>query len=225
MPYRKQLLVTNEVYHVVNRGVASLSIFDSENDYKRFANLVNFYSYSKNELSFSKFLKLNLDLKKEYLLSRDKNYTKNIDIFSYNLMPNHFHFLIRQLRKNGIQETLSRVQNAYARYYNLKNNRLGPLFQSRFKAVRIENDDILKHVSRYIHLNPVTSYLIEVGELENYYWSSYPDYLGIRDNGPIFVNKDFILNLFGNATNYKKFVLDQVDYQRKLARLKKLTLE
>jgi len=224
MPYRRQLLVTSEVYHIVNRGVASFPIFDFERDYRRFADLINFYSYSKNELSFSRFLNLSLDLRREYLSSRDKNSTKNIDIFSYSLMPNHFHFLTRQLRKNGIQETLSCVQNAYAKYYNLKNKRVGPLFQSRFRAVRIENDEILKHVSRYIHLNPVTSYLVEAGELENYYWSSYPDYLGLRD-GPIFVNKDFILSLFRGVESYKKFVLDQTNYQRELARIKKLALE
>lgn len=225
MPYRRQLLVTGEVYHVINRGVASLPIFDFETDYKRFASLVNFYSYSKNELSFSAFLDLSLDSKREYLSTRDKYSSRNIDIFSYSLIPNHFHFLMRQLRENGIQETLSCVQNAYAKYFNLRNKRVGPLFQSRFKAVGIENDEVLKHVSRYIHLNPATSYLVGPGELGNYYWSSYPDYLGLRDSGPIFVNKDFILRLFGSVESYKKFVLDQVDYQRKLARLKKLTLE
>jgi putative transposase len=136
-------------------------------------------------------------------------------------MPNHYHFLLIQLEDEGIREVFSKVQNAYVRYFNLRNDRVGPLFQSRFKALRIESDEILRHVSRYIHLNPSTSFLVKAENLSGYYWSSYPDYLGIRKSNIVEVDVDFILKLFnGKRSFYEKFVLDQVDYQRSLAYLK-----
>ncbi|KKR29634.1 hypothetical protein A2715_06115 [Candidatus Woesebacteria bacterium RIFCSPHIGHO2_01_FULL_39_32] len=223
MPLRNQVLATNEVYHVVNRGVASLPIFRSLKDYKRFLDLVNFYRFTDVKLSFSAFLDLNLGLRSGYLVKLNRESKQTLQIYAYSLMPNHFHFLVKQLEDGGIKSTFARIQNAYAKYFNLKNKRSGPLFQSRFKAKWIEKDEILLHVSRYIHLNPCTSYIVEPLELSNYIWSSYPEYLGLRK--PIFANLDLILKIAGGIDNYKKFVLNQVDYQRELGKIKHLVLD
>ena len=137
-------------------------------------------------------------------------------------MPNHFHFLIRGLTETGIKEFISNFQNSYAKYFNIKNDRTGSLFQPMFKAVRIESDKQLIHVSRYIHLNPITSYLIETKDLNKYPWSSYSEYI---NNIESFIEKDLILNFFKSAKDYKKFVLDQVEYQRELDKIKHLVLE
>jgi len=97
------------------------------------------------------------------------------------------------------------------------------LFQGLFKAVRVESDEQLMHVSRYIHLNPVSSFLIRPDQLENYQWSSYPEYLDISPER--IADKEIVLDLFPSKKRYKQFVLDHVDYARKLENIKHLALE
>lgn len=118
---------------------------------------------------------------------------------------------------------MANFQNAYARFFNSKNRRDGPLFQSMFKAVRIEDNNQLLHVNRYMHLNPVSSYLIEKEELAIYPWSSYLQYIDKVPNS--FVKTELVLDQFRNIEDYKKFVFDQADYQRQLASIKHLILE
>lgn len=91
-----------------------------------------------------------------------------------------------------------------------------------FKAVRIESDEQLLHISRYIHLNPVTSYLVKIETLLEYPWSSFKDYLG--ENASM-VARDKVLGHFRSKEDYKRFVFDQASYQRELERIKHLTLE
>lgn len=134
-------------------------------------------------------------------------------------MPDHYHFLLRQNRKDGIRLFISNFQNSFAKYFNNKNGRDGSVFKNPFQAKWIDNDKILIHISRYIHLNPVTSYLIEIDKLSTYPWTSYPFYLKkIRGN---LVNTEFLLKMFGDPNKYKKFVEDRADYQRKLHLIKK----
>lgn len=91
-------------------------------------------------------------------------------------MPNHFHLLLQQIRDGGITEFISKLTNSYTRYFNIRNKRIGPLFQGEFKAVHVETDEQLIHLSRYIHLNPIVSYITK--KLESYQWFSYLEYLG-----------------------------------------------
>lgn len=223
MPIRKQILASNEIYHILNRGVNSMPIFDAKRDYQRFMNLISYYRYENSSLSFSYFDKLESEQKDLFIENMEKTGKVLIDIYSYCLMPNHFHFLVRQLIDGGIQKAFSRIQNAYAKFYNIKNRRGGPLFQSRFSAIRIETDEIFLHVSRYIHLNPCTSFMVKVDDLAKYEWSSYPDYIEPNSSG--FVNKSEILKMVGSPEDYKKFVLDQAEYQRKLNIIKHYLLE
>ena len=62
-----------------------------------------------------------------------------VDILAYCLMPNHFHLIVRQNIKEGIHNFLSNVSNGYAKYFNTKRHRVGPLYQGPFKAVFVEN--------------------------------------------------------------------------------------
>ena len=223
MPVRKQLLVNNEIYHVFNRGVASSPIFKNIRDYSRFIKLIDYYRFSNTFLSFSSYLDLSTNLKQELITKMKKTLIPAVEIYAYCLMPNHFHFLVKQLTTDGIKSTFSRVQNGYAKYINMKNKRTGPLFESRFKVKRIESEEMLLHVSRYIHLNPSTAFLIKPESLFNYTWSSYPEYIGYKK--PVFVNPDFILRISGSSQKYKTFVLDQADYQRKLSEIKHIVFE
>lgn len=222
MPGRKIPLVNGEIYHVFNRGIDRRPTFTTKRELQRAVQTLGFYKFYKQPLSLSKFLRL--DDKKQNkvldLLMQNKNL---IEIFCYCLMPNHFHFLLRQERDQGIAKFLSNLQNSYTRYFNISHERDGSLFLDQFKAIRIETEEQLIHVSRYIHLNPHTGYVVKtLEELENYSWSSLPDYL--QNNNKV-VNIDFILSLFGNTEKYKKFVFDQADYQRKLKEIEHLVFE
>ena len=147
-----------------------------------------------------------------------------VEIIALCLMPNHFHLLLRQRTNEGISKFTSNFTNSYTRYFNIKNERTGPLFQGKFKAVRIETDEQLWHVSRYIHLNPYASHVIKtLKDLEDYPYSSFPEYIGKSKTE--FYDKEIILNQFKDKKSYKKFVLDQADYQRKLEVIRRLLLE
>lgn len=114
---------------------------------------------------------------------------KQIRLFCYCLMPNHFHFIIQQLTERAIVEFMKRLSNAYAGYFNRKYNRknLGPLFQGRYKAILITNESHFLYLPYYIHFhNPEKLYKNEkdsdlIKKIQNYSWSSYADYLGKRN--------------------------------------------
>lgn len=123
-----------------------------------------------------------------YIDKRDKF----VEVVAFCFMPNHIHLLIKQLKENGISDFMQKVGGGYATYFNRKYKRKGHLFNN-FKPVHIESDNQLKNVLTYIHANPIA--LIEPGFkekgvknpekikkfLENYKWSSYQDYLGIKN--------------------------------------------
>ena len=135
MPGRLTPLVTNEIYHVYNRGVNRQPTFLSKKEYKRAKETIFFYRSAKIPMSFSKFLVSDNDKQKD-ILEFLKSADKLVEILCYCLMPNHFHILLRQLKDNGISKYLSNVQNSYTRYSNKRHERDGSLFLDQFKAVR-----------------------------------------------------------------------------------------
>ena len=223
MSYRRTPIVTGEIYHTFNRGIARQPIFLNTSNYRRALELIRFYSYSEPRLRFSHYNRLPLKQRADFLDDLKTNGHKQIQLFAFCLMPNHVHFLMKEVEKDGISRFMSNFQNSYAKYLNLKTDRTGSLFQSMFKAVRIESDEQFMHVCRYIHLNPLTSYVIkDIADLEKYYWSSYTEYLGERSE---LVDTDLMLGFFPSKEQFKKFTLDQMDYQRKLDKIKHLSLE
>lgn len=210
MAYRKTPFVTGELYHLYNCGVEKRNIFITKRDYNRFQDTFLFYQFKNPPTKFS-------------LTPRGwKNEgVKLINILCYCLMPNHFHFLVKQLTEKGISTFMSRLENSYTKYFNTKNKRLGHLFQGAFKAIRIENDEQLLHLSRYIHLNPYVAEIVE--KPETYKWSSYLEYISpIKKN--IF-EKELILSFFKKVNEYTNFVLNHADYARALEKIKHLTLD
>lgn len=207
MPGRITPLVNGEFYHIYNRGSEKRCIYQQPRDYKRFQQTFYHYQFLGPKLKFSNFNKTNLF---KPILNE-----KYVEIICYCLMPNHFHFLIKQLKNNGISIFMSQLSNSYTKYFNTKYNRVGPLLQGAFKAVYIETDEQLIHVSRYIHLNPIVSGLIK--SLDDYPWSSYLEHIKLN---PFFCSPAEVLNLFPSKEMYKKFVEDQVDYGIKLELIK-----
>jgi len=139
-------------------------------------------------------------------------------------MPNHFHFLLRQETDGGISKFLSQFLNSYTRYFNTKNERVGPLFLEDFKNVLVESEEQFLHLSRYIHLNPFSSSV--VSSLENLYtyeWSSLSEYIGGSED--YICDKEMIMNYFKTKESYKKFVSDRADYQRELKQIENLLID
>lgn len=145
---------------------------------------------------------------------------KIVTIINFCLMPNHFHFTLRQEEEDGIRKFIQKLSNSFAHYHNIKYKKRGPVFEGNFKAVHIETDEQLLHLSRYIHLNPVTAYLVK--DPEDYPQSSYRIYIG-KEKSEI-VDPSLVLDQTSPET-YKKFVLSRRDYQRELERMKHLILE
>ncbi len=223
MPARFYPFVNNYYYHIFNRGVNKQPIFNGIIDFKRAVNLLRFYSFKDYPIRFSKFLLLSSDQRKE-IWTRLSNSQKYSDIISYCFMPNHFHLLLKQNIDKGISKFMANFQNSYTKYFNLKNDRVGHLFQGQFKAVKIDSEEQLLHVSRYIHLNPFSSGLMEkIDDLSNYKWSSFPEY--ITDVPFEICNKDVVLASFKNRNTYKEFAFDNADYQKNLENIKHLTLD
>lgn len=207
MPSRTIPFVNNQFYHIYNRGSEKRQIFDSKKEYQHFTKAIKYYQLEGPKPKFSRFS--NLSLFKPEL-------SKNIvDIIAYCLMPNHFHFLIKQIKEGGITEFVSKLTNSYTKYYNTKHNRVGPLFQGEFKSVLVDYDEQLLHLSRYIHLNPLVAYLVK--DLTNYEWSSYNEYIDNKKES--ICSKQGILAFFKSSEEYKQFVLDQADYALQIALL------
>ncbi len=218
---RSEILATNEIYHVYNKTVGYEEIFNNSKELKRFISLIDYYRFNP-KLSFSKYNILPSEERKKFY-QKIKTFPKVVDIFAFAIMPNHFHLLMKQIDDSGIQKFLSNIQNGFAKYFNLKNKRSGTLFQKSFKAKRILNDEIFLHLSRYIHLNPITSYLISPEKLINHPCTSYPYYFGNIENN--LINTKPIIEIVRSKDKYIKFVNNQIDYQRKLQKIKKYILE
>lgn len=212
MPYRIVPLVTGEYYHVFNRGVAKMCIYNNKTYYKRFIKSMLYYQLEGPKPKYSDFMPslTKLDINK-----------KIADINCYCLMPNHFHFLLKQNMDGGISEFIAKLSNSYTRYYNTRDNRVGPILQGQFKAVLMENNEQLIHVSRYIHLNPLVSDLVD--SLDHHEWSSYPEYIGLTNSN--ICSKDIILDQFKSTEDYKQFVLAQESYGRELKFIKHKLLD
>ena len=217
-------MATGEIYHVFNRGISSQPTFFDNRDFQRFFNATIYYQNCQLPMKLSLFLTSSYENREKFI---QESLFKNdflVENLCYCLMPNHFHFLLKQLKEGGISRFISNLTNSYTRYLNAKKKRNGPFFQGRFKAVRIETNEQLLHVSRYIHLNPLTSYVVkEKVDLENYIYSSLPEYLGKTKRD--ICQKEIILDQFKVKELYKEFVFNQADYQRELEVIKHLVLE
>lgn len=219
---RSQLLVSGQYYHVFNRTIDQKQIFSFKKTCKRAIKTLDYYRYKDPLVRLSNFLILSKENRQRSLFLL-QTHPELIDVIAFCLMPNHFHLLLYQRETNGISTYLSQFENSITRYYNSLNKRKGPLFEGQFKAVRIETEEQLLHVHRYIHINPSTSYIIETFEdLMSYEWSSLPEYLGSRKG---FSKKEIIMSKFSSRDSYLKFLADNIDYQRKLHLISKLTIE
>lgn len=185
-------------YHVYNRGVEKRVIFLDDQDYTVFLGLIKKYLAGEEAARKNRHPYSRLD--------------KEVRLVAYCLMPNHFHLLLYQDTPEGITKLIRRLATGYAMYFNNRYQRVGSLFQGKFKAARINSDSYLHHISRYIHLNPV--------DYKSWQYSSFPYFAGKKD-APKWLCPSDVLELFaGNQQEYCDFVAQYEDSARELAVLK-----
>lgn len=183
--------VKDTFYHVYNRGVNKRTIFKEPNDYRVFFSLLKRYLSSEPQLDRSN---------REY-----PNYSKDIEVLAICLMPNHFHLLCYQIEKGAMTKLLRGICTSYTMYFNKKYDRVGHLFQERFKASMISNDAYLLHISRYIHLNPKNA---------KWEYTSLPYYLGKQKAE--WIQPEKILEMFEDTNEYQEFLDDLRGYRESM---------
>ncbi|MBM4402257.1 MAG: transposase, partial [Candidatus Cloacimonetes bacterium] len=144
MPAKNRIkqYVKSGYYHIYNRGVAKREIFRDAQDYN------TFLSYLKEYLSFRDETSLRTSLADQNIswVEKDKilkvlhlnNFSETIELLCFTLMPNHFHFLLKQLDEYSLAKFMASLSTRFSMYFNRKYKRVGPLFQDIYKAVLIE---------------------------------------------------------------------------------------
>ena len=222
MPGRQVIIADNEYYHVFNRGVARQPIFSSQRDYAQALLTLTYYLFSSPPMKLSRFKIFSISERDRIIAEQIKKKEVLVKLVAFTFMPNHVHFLFQQITNGGVAKFMSQFQNSYTRYFNTKQKRVGPLFQGAFKAVHVESEEQLLHLTRYIHLNPVISNVVKKEDLISYPWSSLQDY---HKGSSSFVTLNPILDLLKTPDKYEKFVFDYMDYAERLHQVKHLLFE
>ncbi|MBN1621554.1 MAG: transposase [Endomicrobiales bacterium] len=127
---------------------------------------------------------------------------------AYCLMDNHYHFIMEITRTN-ISEGMRQLNGVYTQYFNHKYNRVGHLFQGRFKGILVQKDSHLLELCRYVVINPVRAKKCK--KASDYTWSSYRAMVGLEKK-PSFLCTDWILSQFSESrSKAEKFYSAFVD--------------
>lgn len=220
MQIRKDPLTNNYYYHIYSRSIAKYVIFNDREDFSRMLNNINLLRYCDFKYEYSKFSRLN-PLIQNSIIENLKEGAIHVKIIAYCLMPTHIHLILKQTADQGISKYMAKVLNSYAKFFNLKHRRLGPLWEGRFKSVLVSNDQQMFHLTQYIHLNPTSLKLVE--KPEGWQFSSCREYI---DKIPA---KDKICsydNLFDcSSKEYQKLLVNRKSYQQKLSQIKNLLID
>jgi len=163
MPRKPRIEVAGGLYHVITRGNNRRKIFRSRDDYLKFT---DFVQQQKSKLPF-------------YL-------------YAYCLMPNHVHLLM-EMRDDFVSRIMQRILTSYSQYHNRKYNKVGHVFQGRYKSILCQTDQYLGELVRYIHLNPVRAKIVR--RPEDFEYSGHRTYLGLDRTG--LVDAELVLRHFG----------------------------
>ena len=210
---RKPQFTENQTYHIYNRGVEKRDVFLDDGDYLRFIH--DLFEFNDESLVFNVayyFNSKSKEIKARHLEKERSPRKLLVEIPVFTLMPNHFHLLVKQKRKNGIVKFMQKLGTGYTNYFNKKYERVGSLFQGRFKAILINKEAHFIHLPFYIHTNPLNliygsstpiDWRKQTKFLENYRWSSYLDYIG-KKNFPSVTSRKFLLEFGGRERISKR---------------------
>jgi putative transposase len=183
MPRRQIQFLPGQYYHIYNRGAGRQSIFREGKNYI--------------------FL---LGLLKKVAVDCD------ISVIAYCLLPNHYHWLIRQNGEFEAGKLVARVFGSYSQAFNKVYNRSGTLFEGKFQAILVESDEYLRHLCRYIHANPVRHGISLSPDLWPY--SNYLEWIGKRTG--TLVDQAFVTTHFPKPGQYEAYVLSYLTGQANL---------
>ncbi len=215
---RKTIFALNEYYHCYNRGTDKRKIFLTEKDYLRFVVLL-YVCNSTKPIHISNF-----EAKSLIELFDVERGEPLVAIGAYCLMPNHFHFLLKEIRKGGISLFIQKLTIAYTMYFNKKSHRTGSLFEGTFKVEHADEDKYLKYLFSYIHLNPVKlidpkwkenglkNYKKTREFLDNYKYSSYLDYAGVERPQNKILNKNKFPEYFETTKDFETEIFEWLSY-------------
>ncbi len=219
---RKLALADNPICHIYNRGVEKRNTFIDKDDYLRFIGDMYQFNDSNPTINYGR----NFNSFGEFPNQRNRN--KLVEILAFCLMPNHYHILMHQLVDKGITEFMRKLGTGYTNYFNIKYDRVGPLFQGKFKTVFLKKESHFLYLPHYIHLNPLDLVMPSwrngkidntnkaINFLEKYRWSSLPDYLG-KENFPLVFSKKLVMDLAGGqesfVKNFKEYISDNLNIE------------
>lgn len=230
-----KIYLENGYYHIYNRGVNKSNIFSDKQDYSVFLSYLKTYLSPQKTDHLSRIIAnpksspVDKDLAIREL--RLNNFHQKIQLLTYCLMPNHFHLLVRQSKKTHMTSFMKSFMGRYSAYFNKRHQRLGPLFQGKYKAILVESDPQLLHLTRYIHRNPLNLHKqlanTSIAKLLKSQPSSYPNYL--KEINQHWVKPKFILQNFSKSgfNSYRSFVEDH-DFdleEQTLSLIKDITLD
>ncbi|MCX6735763.1 MAG: transposase [Candidatus Parcubacteria bacterium] len=213
---RKFNFSVDEYYHVYSRGTERREIFLDNFDKERFLKLL-FVLNSGKPFKFR-------DVKDTSYANISRGNPRTA-IGAFCLMPNHFHLLLRETEEGGISAFMGKLLTAYSMYFNKKYKRTGGLFEGTFRAEYVDNDNYLKYLFAYIHLNPVKLIEPEWKEkgianksfaenyLKKYRYSSYEDYMGSEREENIILSKEVFPEYFDSIHDFKDFITDCLTYK------------
>jgi REP element-mobilizing transposase RayT len=182
MPCRSVKFKAGAYYHLYNRGNNFQPIFFERENY----------------LYFLRQLRKHLTV-------------EAAEIIAYCLMPNHYHLLV-YLKTDDLSDQMQPFALAYTKAINKRYGRVGSLFQGHFKAIHVDRDEYLLHLSRYIHLNPVAAGLSQ--HPEDWEFSSFPEFVGLRPG--TLPQPAIVLTQFSSPEAYRQFVTDYQAEDRKV---------
>ncbi len=225
MAKRRTPFIFGEYYHIYNRGVDKRTIFSDEYDLDRFLQSMEEFnvlepigSIYKN--SFNQ------------LRSSTPQLGKLVEFVAYCLNPNHYHFVLSPLVDKGIEKFMQKLGTGHTNYFNNKYERAGALLQGKFKAVHINTNEYLLHVSAYVNLNDRAHKLDQLRSSTPKLVksrSSWAEYMGENKKGEDFCNKKIILNQFKNKKEYQKFaessLVDILKRKENLKDMRKFLME
>mgnify|MGYP001565584500 FL=1 len=215
MSIRKVNFITDEYYHIYNRGNSKQIIFLDQEDHNHLVKLLYLCNSTKS-IVYRDISKNSYDFDREETL---------VNIGAYCLMPNHFHLLVKEKTENGISKFMQKVSTAYSMYFNKKYKRTGGLFEGKFKARHLNIDRYLKYIFSYIHLNPIK--LIEskwrekgiknikgaVAYLKTYQYSSYLDYLNEDRLRLKILDKKEFPKYFLSGKSFQEEIIEWLNYE------------
>lgn len=160
-------------YHIYNRGARQKSIFLTEKNYV-------------------------------FCLREIKKYAQkyNLSLIAYCLMPNHYHFLVRQNSDAPAGKLAQYVFLNYTRSFNVINGSSGTLFEGRYQAKHVNEEPWLLYLCKYIHFNPVKDGIVSSPEAWRY--SNYLEWIGKREGS--LVDRSFVQEHFGGAAKYQQIM-------------------